>query len=123
LQIWVIPNKRNVTPRYGQITLNINDRHNKLQQIVSPSPDDEGVWIHQKAWFHLGRFDKDFTSSYSMKHPGNGVYAFILEGDFTVEGIDLKKRDGLGVWDTDKISIKANLQDSEILLMEVPMNV
>ena len=123
LQIWVFPNKRNVTPRYGQITLDRNDLHNELKQIVSPNEDEEGVWIHQNAWFHLGRFDKDVTLTYSIRHPGNGVYAFILEGEFTVEGIDLKRRDGFGIWDTDKIFIKANSPDAEILLMEVPMNV
>lgn len=123
LQIWLIPNKKNVTPRYGQITLNTADRHNKLQQIVSPNPEEEGVWIHQNAWFHLGRFDKDFSITYSTKLPGNGVYAFVLEGEFTIEGSNLKRRDGLGIRDTDKISIIATSQDAEILLMEVPMNV
>jgi quercetin 2,3-dioxygenase len=54
LQIWVIPNKENVKPRYDQITLNLKDRENKLQQILSPDANDEGVWIHQDAWFHLG---------------------------------------------------------------------
>jgi quercetin 2,3-dioxygenase len=123
LQIWVIPSKKNVTPRYGQITLNLDDRHNKLQQIVSPNQDDEGVWIHQDAWFHLGRFDKDISLTYSVKLPGNGVYAFVLEGEFTIEGTNLKRRDGFGVWSIDKISIKSNSPDAEILLMEVPMNV
>ena len=55
LQIWVIPDKQNVEPRYDQISLNPEDRHNKLQQILSPNPDDTGVWIHQNAWFHLGK--------------------------------------------------------------------
>jgi quercetin 2,3-dioxygenase len=123
LQIWVFPNKKNVKPRYGQITLNSNDRRNKLQQIVSPNPDDEGVWIHQNAWFHLGRFDKDFSISYSVKLAGNGVYAFILEGEFTIEGTNLERRDGFGIWNTDKISIKANSPKSELLLIEVPMQV
>ena len=123
LQIWVFPNKKNVEPRYGQITLNTNDRHNKLQQIVSPNPDDEGVWIHQNAWFHLGKFDKDFSLTYSTKLAGNGVYAFILEGEFIIEGTNLKRRDGFGIWDTNRISIKATSQDAEILLMEVPMSV
>jgi redox-sensitive bicupin YhaK (pirin superfamily) len=123
LQIWVFPNKKNVTPRYGQITLNTNDRHNKLQQIVSPNPDDEGVWIHQNVWFYLGRFDEDFSQTYGIKAKGNGVYAFILEGNFNIDGIDLKRRDGFGIWDTDKITIKANSKDAEILLMEVPMNI
>ena len=61
LQIWVFPNKKNVTPRYDQISLNLNDRHNKLQQILSPNANDEGVWIHQDAWFHLGNFENEKT--------------------------------------------------------------
>lgn len=122
LQIWVIPNKRNVAPRYDQITLNPEDRHNTLQQIVSPNADDAGVWIHQDAWFHLGSFDKDYAADYTIKKNGNGVYAFILKGDFTIDGNELHERDGLGIWNTSKISLKSNSKDSEVLLMEVPMS-
>lgn len=121
LQIWVFPNKRNVTPRYDQITLNEAERHNKLQQILSPNPEDEGVWIHQDAWFHLGKFDKGVTTEYKLKKEGNGIYAFVLEGDFTIGNIVLNRRDGLGIWDTDSITLKADSQDAEILLMEIPM--
>jgi hypothetical protein len=121
LQIWVIPNLRNVEPRYDQITLNVSDRHNKLQQILSPNPDDVGVWIYQKAWFHLGQFDKGFSSDYVLKEKGNGVYAFILSGDVTINNQELNSRDGFGIWDVDKLSIEANT-DAELLLMEVPMN-
>ncbi|NBR13405.1 MAG: pirin family protein [Flavobacteriales bacterium] len=121
LQIWVFPNKRNVTPRYDQITLNLKERHNTLQQILSPNQDDAGVWIHQDAWFHLGSFDKDFKMDYKIKKQGNGVYAFVLKGEIAINGIALNQRDGLGIWDTDKFEITANSQDAEILLMEVPM--
>lgn len=120
LQIWVIPNVRNVKPRYDQITLNKEDRHNKLQQILSPDPDDEGVWIYQNAWFHLGKFDKGFEADYNLKAKGNGVYVFILSGKVTINDQELAARDGLGVWDINKLSIKAE-SDSEFLLMEVPM--
>lgn len=122
LQIWVFPNKKNVTPRYDQITLNINDRRNKLQQILSPNADDEGVWIHQDAWFHLGKFDNNFSTEYKLRKKGNGVYAFVLNGDFTIEGQALNTRDGFGIWDVDHLQIKANSQDAELLLMEVPMS-
>jgi redox-sensitive bicupin YhaK (pirin superfamily) len=121
LQIWIYPNKKNVTPRYDQITLDLDDRHNKLQQILSPNPEDEGVWIHQDAWFHIGKFDKDFSTSYELKKPGNGIYAFVLKGDFTIGNIALNERDGLGIWDTNSIKITANSAKAEILLMEVPM--
>ena len=120
LQIWIFPNRRNVKPRYDQITLNIDDRHNRIQQILSPNPDDEGVWIYQNAWFHLGKFDKGFTADYSLKAKGNGVYAFILSGNMTINHQELTSRDGLGIWDVDKLSIKAD-SEAEFLLMEVPM--
>ena len=123
LQIWVIPNKNNVKPRYDQITLKNSDRHNTFQQILSPNADDAGVWIYQDAWFHLGQFDKGVSINYTIKKKGNGVYAFIIKGDVSIEGNNLNERDGLGVWDTDTISIKANSQDAEVLLMEVPMSV
>ena len=121
LQIWIFPNKRNVTPRYDQITLDLNDRHNRLQQILSPSPEDEGVWIHQDAWFHLGNFDEGMAQTYSMKLSGNGVYAFVLKGSFEVDGHILKNRDGLGIWETDSFNLLSKEAGSEILLMEVPM--
>jgi redox-sensitive bicupin YhaK (pirin superfamily) len=120
LQIWVFPNKRNVEPRYDQITLNLEDRHNKLQQILSPNPDDIGVWIYQNAWFHLGKFDEGFSTEYQVKAAGNGVYAFVLSGEITLNDQKLNARDGFGIWETDEFTISANT-NAEILLMEVPM--
>ncbi|GAA4765107.1 pirin family protein [Flavobacterium hankyongi] len=122
LQIWVIPNKKGVAPRYDQITLNQEDRHNKLQQILSPNADDAGVWIHQDAWFHLGKFDKDIATTYNFKKEVNGLYVFVLNGDLTINGQNLNKRDGLGIWNTNSVSIKAD-SDAEFLLMEVPMHI
>ncbi|MCE2834938.1 MAG: pirin family protein [Chitinophagaceae bacterium] len=121
LQIWIFPNKRNVTPRYDQITIPQEDKQDKLLQVLSPDPDDEGVWIHQDAWFHLGTFSADKQTEYQVKKSGNGVYAFILSGSFSIEGHTLETRDGLGIWDTDGFSISSNAEGSEILLMEVPM--
>ena len=120
LQIWVIPNKLDVKPRYDQIILNVADRHNIFQQILSPDPDDEGVWIYQNAWFHLATFDKGFSADYELKAKGNGVYTFVLSGDITINDQKLNARDGFGIWDTEKFSVKAD-SDAEFLLMEVPM--
>jgi len=121
LQIWVFPNKKNVTPRYDQITLNVNDRHNKFQQILSPNTDDEGVWIHQDAWFFLGKFDKDKQTNYSIKQKNNGAYFFIINGEASINGQLLNKRDGFGIWNSDKIEITSHSDNTEILVMDVPM--
>lgn len=121
LQIWIIPNKKNVTPRYDQITLNPLDRKNQLQQIISPYPDDAGIWIHQNAWFYLADFDTDFSLSYSLKSKENGVYIFILNGQIQINDLTLHSRDGLGIWDTDRIEINVSANTS-FLLMDLPMN-
>lgn len=120
LQIWIYPNKKNVEPRYDQLTLNLEDRHNKLQQVLSPNADDAGVWIHQDAWFHLGKFDKGIDTEYAIKKQGNGVYAFVLSGQVEINGELLNTRDALGIWDTDQFKI-TTLTDAEFLLIDVPM--
>lgn len=123
LQIWVFPNKKNVTPRYDQITMNPADRQNQFQQVLSPNPEDAGVWIHQDAWFHLGRFDQDFELDYSIKKAGNGLYAFVLSGQFEIDGQVLQTRDGLGIRQASEVAFKALSAGAEILLMEVPMQI
>jgi hypothetical protein len=102
--------------------LNIEERKNRLQQILSPNAEDEGVWIHQDAWFHLGNFDKGQNVQYQMKKEGNGLYAFILKGSFVIDEQEMGLRDGLGITGTNQIDIIAKEDDAEILLMEVPMN-
>jgi redox-sensitive bicupin YhaK (pirin superfamily) len=120
LQIWVYPNKLNVEPRYDQLTLDKNDRHNKLQQILSPDPNDAGVWIYQNAWFNLGNFDKGLKVDYKLKAKNDGVYVFVIDGSVEINGQVLNTRDGFGIWDTNNFEINI-LADAELLLMEVPM--
>jgi redox-sensitive bicupin YhaK (pirin superfamily) len=120
-QIWVIPNKKNVSPRYGQQKFDFFNKKNELMQIVSPNPEDDGLWIYQDAWFDTGIFDKDYSFEYQLKRIGNGLYVMLIEGRFDVEGQTLSRRDGMGLWDTDTVKIKALSEDARILLIDVPM--
>lgn len=120
LQIWVFPNQKNVQPRYDQITLDKADRKNTFQQIISPDAYDEGMWMHQDAWFHLADFDKGTEKTYHFKAKGNGLYIFNLKGNIIADGQEMDTRDGLGIWGTDSVTITAG-SDAELLLMEVPM--
>ena len=120
LQIWLFPNKRGVTPRYDQVKLENIQIKNRFNQILSPFEDDQGVWIHQNAWFHLGEFDRSVRQNYELKLADNGVYAFIIEGKANMAGQDLGERDGFGIWNVKNFEIEAS-PGSRILLMEVPM--
>lgn len=121
LQIWIIPNKRNVAPKYNQITTDLNAHKNSFQQIVSPIGENVGVQIQQNAWFNLGKFDSGVSTDYTFHSAQSGVYAFIISGSAEINGTKLEPRDGLGIWETDKLSITTQEEDTEILLMEVPM--
>lgn len=120
-QIWVFPNKRNVEPRYDQQNFTDSDKHNRLLTVVSPlGTNDGGVQIHQDAWFSLGKLDKDFLTTYTLRNKNNGVYAFVMEGDITINEQPLHRRDGLAISETEQLSIKAD-SDAQLLLMEVPL--
>jgi len=121
LQIWVFPNKKNVTPRYDQKNIKDLKKVNSFYPIVTPSQNGPGMWIHQDAWFHLGEFDKETRINYNINKKGNGVYAFLIEGSVQIDGDSLEKRDALGIWDTEKFELLAN-KNSRILLIEVPLN-
>lgn len=121
LQIWVFPKKRNVAPRYDQKTFAEDEKKNKLATILSPlETNDGGVQIHQDAWFHLGKLDAGTELYYDLKKNGNGVYAFLLEGDVTINDIQMNRRDGLGITESYQLKIKAD-SNAELLLMEVPL--
>lgn len=119
-QIWLFPKTRNVEPRYQQITLDKSLQKNDFAQILSPNPDDAGVWIHQDAWFYMSDFDKDFTKKLALKKEGNGFYIMNIEGQIEVNGEVLNKRDAIGIWETAEVEIKA-ISASKFLIMEIPM--
>ena len=120
-QIWIFPGKKNVQPRYDQKSFSDADKHNKLLTVVSPlGTHDGGAQIHQQAWFSLGKLDKGFRTTYHLKAAKNGVYAFVIEGDVTINGQSLNRRDGLGITETAELAIVAD-SDAELLVMEVPV--
>lgn len=119
-QIWLFPKMRDVAPRYQQITLDQSLQKNNFAQILSPFEYDEGVWIHQDAWFFLADFDADFEKTYTLKKEGNGLYAFVISGTIEINNQELATRDGLGITNFTTLDIKATTA-TKFLLMEIPM--
>ena len=121
LQIWVFPNKQNVPPRYENAVISDLIRKNEISEIVSPYPGNgKGLWIYQQAWFSIADLDKDSLQLYKMKSKESlGVYIFIIEGSIMIKDIELRRRDGIGVYDTEDVEFKAT-EKSRVLLIEVP---
>lgn len=120
LQIWVLPKKRNITPRYDQKIFDAGDRKNRFQFVVSPQVSEETVWINQDAWFSLADIDEGQQIVYEKKNKKNGVYFFVLEGDATADGNIVHRRDGLGLEEGEIYSVKAET-NTQLLAIEVPL--
>ena len=121
LQLWVLPKERNVTPRYDQKSIKELKKTNTLYPIVTPDPNGPAMWIHQDAWFHMGDFNESTKIEYKINKDGNGVYVFLIEGSAEIAGDLIKKRDAVGVWETDRFNLKM-APNSRVLLIEVPLN-
>jgi redox-sensitive bicupin YhaK (pirin superfamily) len=119
-QIWIFPNKQNVTPRYDQIRYDEEALNNNLLQVVSPNPDDAGTWIQQQAWIHLSQIEEGTHLTYDLKKSGNGVYILNIDGAFEITEQTLNNRDAIGIWETESVTIHAN-KSGRLLLIEVPM--
>ena len=120
LQIWVFPEEKNITPRYGQKRFERVDRHNRFQTLVSPERNTEAIWINQQAWFSMADLDAGTTISYRSQGQDTGLYLFVIEGEIAAAGHDLGRRDGLGVTGRDEVQIQANRR-AELLLIEVSL--
>lgn len=120
LQIWVLPNKQDVEPRYDQISIRELSLPNQFYQILSPNDGDQGVWIHQDAWFSLAELEPGKSVSYQLKGDHHGVYLFVLEGEVKVADEVLGRRDGIGITEVASVTVKAS-ENCRLLLMEVPV--
>ena len=120
LQIWVLPNKHDVEPRYDQISIRDLSVPNQFYQVLSPDKADQGVWIHQDAWFSVAELESGKSDIYHLKGKHHGVYLFIIEGQVNVAGEVLRQRDGLAVSEVVYLEVEAS-ENSRVLLMEVPV--
>ena len=118
LQIWLFPRKRGVTPRHDRISI-VTSRSRTHSIRSSPDPMTKGC-INQDAWF-LGALMPGTRRSTASRERERRVRVH-PEGDVEINGEKLSKRDGMGVWDTDAITVKATT-GSRVLLMDVPMSI
>ena len=67
IQLWLMQNKYNLQARYDQKSVQELKKKNAHYQVMSPSKEDDAMWIHQSAWFHLVDFEKSTESEYEIK--------------------------------------------------------
>lgn len=121
LQLWIFPKANNIEPRYDQKLFSEEERKNQFQVVVSPTEENDSLFINQDAWLSMIDLEEGHAAEYKIHKTGNGVYCFILDGELNIASESLSKRDAIGIWDASEISLKAH-QKSAVLFIEVPMN-
>ena len=119
LQIWVIPNVEETKPEYHNYNIRPLLKRNELATFISPSGNTPAHLL-QDTWFSIGTFDAGHSVIYRMHKPRTGVYIFVIEGEINVAGENLSRRDGIGIWDIESVTIEAT-SETQILAIEVAM--
>ncbi|MFM2136448.1 MAG: hypothetical protein RL021_1848, partial [Bacteroidota bacterium] len=97
------------------------DSLNNIQTLASGFKRNGELYIHQDAAVSRLRMDAGKSMDYPVGYAGNGAYVLVVEGAAEVAGITSGRRDAVGVWETDRFTLKANTA-TEFLIIEVPMN-
>lgn len=120
LQIWIKPRRTGLKPDYHDFIIKDLLQKNQFNLIVSPG-NEVPATLNQDAWFSIGEFDKNSQAQYELHSQNNGLYIFNLSGKIEVSDEILEERDGMGISQISDASFHF-LDDSRVLLIEVPMN-
>lgn len=118
LQIWILPNQKNLPPSYEQIRVPFEDRSGKLKLVGSPDGRDGSVTIHQDVELYASILKASDTVTHALK-PQRSAWLQVAIGDVEVNGIVLEAGDGAAVTKETELTLKAN-SAAELLLFDLP---
>ncbi|MDU6925783.1 pirin family protein [Franconibacter helveticus 513] len=114
-QIWIIPEKTGIEPRYEQRRF---DAAQGRQLVLSPDARDGSLKVYQDMELSRWAMAKDEQADYSIA-AGRRVWIQVVKGEVTVNGTKATTSDGLAIWDEQTLSLHAD-SESEILLFDLP---
>lgn len=120
LQIWLLPDRRGLTPGYEQRNFAEADRRGRLRLIVSPDGAEGSITIHQDARAYSGLLDSGTSTEHGLE-PGRTAWLHVARGAILANGTRLNQGDGAAIEDEALVSIHAE-DDSEVLLFDLPSN-
>ena len=114
-QIWIIPDQKNLTPRYEQKAFDVPQGR---QLVLSPDARDGSLKVFQDMTLTRWALLKDEQSVYQMQ-ADRRVWIQVVKGNVSINGQHVSTADGVAIWDEAAISIHAD-DKAEILLFDLP---
>lgn len=120
LQIWIVPNRKGVTPRYQQQHFDAAEKRGQLRLIISPDGAEGSLSVHQDARVYAGLFDG--AEQQRVELPADRfAYIQVARGALTVNGQRLTAGDGVRLRNVREIDFSAG-DDAEVLLFDLRPN-
>ncbi len=117
LQIWIVPNRKGVEPRYQQQHFTDADKRGRLRLIISPDGAQGSLGVHQDARVYAGLFDGAESASLTLE-AGRYAYVHVARGSVTLNGQTLREGDGVRVRDERELHIEGG-SDAEVLVFDL----
>jgi redox-sensitive bicupin YhaK (pirin superfamily) len=114
LQIWIVPEKKNLKPEYEQLAFPDKDLRGKFHHVAGPKAP---VTIHQDADLFIARLDKNDETKHDIK-PGRHAWMQVARGTVRVNDVELKQGDGAAISKENEIRVVAQ-EPSEVLLFDL----
>lgn len=117
LQIWIVPDRRGVTPRYQQQHFPEAERRGRLRLIISPDGTDGSLSVYQDVRVYAGLFDGAERASLALP-AGRYAYVHVARGSVVVNGMELAAGDGARLRNVGEVSF-ADGRDAEVLVFDL----
>ena len=117
LQIWILPEKENLTPGYEQKYFAPEEKTGKLKLVASPDGRHDSLTINQNAAVYNAIIPAGEMLEHRLE-PGRYAWLQIIKGKVDLNGNQMKAGDGAAVSQEEILKIKADAQ-SEILLFDL----
>jgi quercetin 2,3-dioxygenase len=117
--VWLMPDRLMLPPSYRRAHFDAAAGRNRIVTLVGT--EEGALPIPQD--FKVSRLASDGPTeqAYTLRSPGHGVYAFVLEGALECAGVALKRRDSLGIRGIDRLVCRTGKGNSDVLLVETAM--
>jgi len=117
LQIWLLPERRNLEPGYEQKSFSKSDLQGKLRVVASREGASGSVLVHQDVTVLVGTFSAGEQEKYQLA-PGRHAWLHVARGKLRVNGQDLDAGDALQVSDEAALEL-SGVKDAEVLLFDL----
>jgi len=114
LQIWIVPDHKNLKPEYEQLTFPDKDLRGQFHLVAGPQAP---VHIHQDANLYIARLHEGEQTKHSLK-AGRHAWVQVSRGTVDVNGVELKAGDGAAVSEEAEVRVNAT-KPSEVLLFDL----